>query len=64
MSDDGDSTLDLGRRMQAIREEQDRDDRGRAAAMTVSERLTLGVELSLFCARMRDAFREQTRASP
>ena len=56
----GDSTLDLGRRLQAVRAAQDREDRARSAAMTVSERLALGVELSLFSARMKDAFRDQS----
>ena len=60
VDDSGDSTLDLGRRLQAVRDEQDREDRARAAAMTVSERLALGVELSMFSARMRAAFRDQS----
>ncbi len=62
MEDPGDSALDLGRRLQAVRDDQDREDRARAAAMTVSERLALGVELSMFSARMRDAFRDQSLA--
>ena len=63
MDDPGDSALDLGRRLQSLRDEQDREDRARAAAMTVGERLALGVELSMFSARMRDAFRDLSRAA-
>lgn len=44
-------------------EEQDRDDRERAAAMSMGERLELGVKLSLFAAKLRSAFRDQRPAT-
>jgi hypothetical protein len=49
--------------LRAIGEEQDAEDRRRAAAMTVAERLARGVELSAFAVRMRDAFSEQSLRS-
>ncbi len=42
---------------------QEREDRLRAAGMSVNERLALGVQLSMFAARMRSAFRDQRPAS-
>ena len=44
-------------------EAQDHEDRRRAAAMSVAERLELGVQLSLFAAKLRSAFRDQRPAS-
>lgn len=41
---------------------QDREDRERAAAMSIEERLALGVKLSLFSAKLRGAFHDQTLA--
>jgi len=42
---------------------QDRDDRERAAAMSMEERLALGVQLSLFAAKLRSAFQDQRPAT-
>ena len=63
MGDPADSRA-FGDRLRAIRALQDQDDRARAAAMSVSERLALGVELSMFSARLRAAFREQSQGTP
>ena len=49
--------------LRAIGEEQDAEDRRRAAAMSVGERLARGVELSAFAVRMRDAFSDQSLRS-
>ena len=49
--------------LRAIGEAQDAEDRRRAAAMSVGERLRRGVELSAFAVRMRNAFSEQSRGS-
>ena len=46
-----------------MHDEYRREDRARIAAMTVGERLALGMQLSAFAARMRDAFRDQVHAS-
>lgn len=43
--------------------EQDREDRERAAAMSMAERLELGVKLSLLSAKLRSAFRDQRPAT-
>ena len=48
-----------------VREQRAADveaDRAAVALMTVSERLELGLELSRFAVRMRNAFREQSAA--
>lgn len=42
---------------------QEREDRERAAAMSMAERLELGVQLSLFSAKLRSAFRDQRPAT-
>ena len=60
-----DGARDMGRWGEGLRnmlEEQEREDRERAAAMSVEERLALGVRLSLFAAKLRDAFHDQTVA--
>ena len=49
-----------GEGLRGMLEQQEREDRERAAAMSVEERLALGVRLSLFSARLRDAFHDQT----
>ena len=49
--------------LRAIGEAQDAEDRARAAAMSVAERLARGVELSAFAVRMRNAFSEQSLRS-
>jgi hypothetical protein len=49
--------------LRAIGETQDAEDRERAAAMSVAERLARGVELSAFAVRMRNAFSEQSLRS-
>ena len=60
-----DARRDMGEWGDGLRsalEMQDRDDRERAAAMSMGERLALGVQLSLFSAKLRSAFRDQSRA--
>jgi len=49
--------------LRAIGEAQDAEDRERAAAMSVGERIARGVELSAFAVRMRNAFSEQSLRS-
>ena len=58
-----DTPRDRSERLQTLHDEYDREDRARIAAMTVSERLAVGVELSMFAARMRDAFRDQVHTA-
>jgi hypothetical protein len=54
---DSRETLD---RVREASERHDREDRELAARLSVSERLTRGVALSMFAVRMRDAFRDQS----
>jgi len=49
--------------LRAIGEVQDREDRERAADLSVSERLARGVALSTFAVRLKEAFRDQSTAS-
>lgn len=49
--------------LRTVLDSQEREDRLRAAGMSVNERLALGVQLSMFAARMRDAFRDQRPVS-
>jgi hypothetical protein len=49
-----------GEGLRSMLEIQEREDRERTAAMSVDERLALGVQLSLFAAKLRSAFHDQT----
>jgi hypothetical protein len=57
------SNLQWKERVAELSAESAAADREAAARLTVSERLERGLALSMFAARMREAFRSQSRAS-